>query len=74
MKYSAPIATAPGLATQGYINTFNSEYLFNAMDVFRYAQTQVLHIRLINEPKPMVMHDETNGIDVLIMSYGKPRR
>ncbi len=74
VNYSASLTTAPGSAAEEYINTFNSEYLFNAFDVFRYVQTQVLNIRLLNGPQPIVINDETNGIDVLIMPYAKPRR
>lgn len=71
VNYSAPIAVTN--EPFEYLNSFNSEYLFNAMDVFRYARTQVLRIQFINGPKPIIMRDQTNGIDVLIMPYGKPR-
>lgn len=73
VNYSASLTTAPDSAEE-YINTFNSEYLFNAFDVFRYVQTQVLNIRLLNGPKPIVISDVIDGIDVLIMPYAKPRR
>lgn len=70
INYSAPIAAAN--EPYEYINTFNSNFLFNAFDVFRYTKTQVLSISLKNGPNPILLKDATNEIDVIIMPFGRP--
>lgn len=50
----------------------NGEYLFNAFNLFKDAGTRVLHVRLIEKLKPVVLSDDENGIDVLIMPYRLP--
>ena len=65
--YYSAILQPNTYVNDGFKACFNAEYLHDAMNVFKDAETKKLSFKFPGELEPALITDEENGIDVVIL-------